>query len=173
MESKRVQDDTDVCYFSSPVGSQKLEASDRGLRCACFVRAPGRHRLAVRPTNPTLARAVDQLMAYFTGRRRVFDVPLDLADQPPFRRRVLETLARRVPAGRVVTYGELAALAGSPRAARAVGAAMAANPLPIFIPCHRVVARTGIGGFGPGLPSKRHLLRLEGVSCVEGEFFER
>ena len=81
-----------------------------------------------------------------------------------FQRRVLEVLEREVGFGETITYGELAALAGKPTAARAVGTAMNRNPLPIFVPCHRVLASTGIGGFGPGVSIKRRLLAHEGVS---------
>ncbi len=84
----------------------------------------------------------------------------------PFRRTVLETLRREVPWGETVTYGELAAMGGRPRAARAVGTAMASNPVPLVIPCHRVVASNGLGGYGgaDGRPDlKRALLALEGV----------
>jgi methylated-DNA-[protein]-cysteine S-methyltransferase len=93
---------------------------------------------------------------------------MDLSSQPEFRRKVLETLFRRVPSGSVVSYADLAHMVGSPRAARAVGGAMAGNPLPIFIPCHRVVGRKGLGGFGPGLACKEWLLRLEGAWSADG-----
>lgn len=107
----------------------------------------------------------EQLDAYFTGARRRFDVPFDLSRvRAGFHRTVLETLAKSVPYGETVTYGELAALAGRPRAARAVGAAMHANPVPIIVPCHRVVASNGIGGFGGGVEMKQHLLTIEGRS---------
>ena len=92
-----------------------------------------------------------------------FTVPLDLTGLTPFRRRVLVAL-RRVPRGRTITYGELARRAGCPGGARAVGGAVGANPLPVIIPCHRVIAAGGRpGGFGLGLPLKRRLLALEGV----------
>lgn len=97
-----------------------------------------------------------------------FDVPLDLEGTTEFRRRVWQRL-REIPRGRVVSYGELAReLGGGSGAARAVGGAVGSNPLPIVIPCHRVVrADGGLGGFGGGLPRKAALLRLEGVD-VEG-----
>lgn len=90
-------------------------------------------------------------------------IPVDLEGQPPFRRKVLETL-RATRAGETFTYGELARMAGSPGAARAVGQAMARNPLPIVIPCHRVVAADGPGGFSlfGSLEAKERLLALEG-----------
>lgn len=110
-----------------------------------------------------IARELDE---YFAGTRRSFTTRADLtyADADRFPRRVLETLTREVPWGETVTYGELAEMAGAPRAARAVGNVMAHNPVPILIPCHRVVAAGGIGGYGlTGVPMKRALLALEGV----------
>jgi methylated-DNA-[protein]-cysteine S-methyltransferase len=110
-----------------------------------------------------LRQASRELAEYFAGRRQAFEVPLDLSGWPPFTRKILEEL-RKVPYGETLTYGELAARAGCPRAARAVGQAMAANPLPIIIPCHRVVAADGrLGGYsgGDGLPTKQWLLAFE------------
>ncbi len=92
------------------------------------------------------------------------DVPIDMAGWPPFFA-CARAAARTVPAGSVVTYGELAALAGRPGAARAAGRAMATNPVPLVVPCHRVVASVGIGGFSSGGPQvKERLLALEGAS---------
>lgn len=113
---------------------------------------------------PALAgRLASQLDEYFAGRRTRLDVPLDLSACPAFQRDVLEACAR-VPAGTTVTYAELAVQAGHPGAARAAGSALAHNPLPILIPCHRVLrADGGLGGFLAGLDWKRRLLALEGV----------
>ncbi|HMK47441.1 MAG TPA: MGMT family protein [Methanocella sp.] len=86
----------------------------------------------------------------------------DRSGLTPFRVTVMEAL-RHVPAGSTVTYGELAARAGKPGAARAVGSAMSRNPVPLLVPCHRVVSTTGLGGFTGGLNVKEKLLRLEGV----------
>jgi len=106
----------------------------------------------------------DEIDEYFAGQRRRFTARSGLSGVGEFRERVLRTLARDVPWGETVTYGELADMAGAPRAARAVGTAMARNPVPILIPCHRVVAARGIGGYGlAGVPMKRALLALEGV----------
>jgi methylated-DNA-[protein]-cysteine S-methyltransferase len=108
--------------------------------------------------------ASKELREYFAGKRQTFSARLDLSHLPEFERRVLEAL-RKVPFGKVVSYGELARRAGSPGAARAVGGAMRKNMLPIFVPCHRVTAANGsIGGFTGGLEKKRWLLGLEGVS---------
>ena len=107
------------------------------------------------------ARAERQIREYLAGRRRRFTVPLDLSGLPPFHRRVLQ-VARRIPCGRTATYSDLARRAGRPLAARAVGQAMARNPVPLVIPCHRVVASGGgLGGFSGGLDLKRRLLAIE------------
>jgi len=105
----------------------------------------------------------DRLHRYFEGERVDFSgVKIDLSGHGPFHAKVLGA-ARKIPYGALVTYGELARVAGSQRAARAAGSAMAANNTPIIVPCHRVIASGGkIGGFSSGLEWKRELLRLEG-----------
>ncbi|MBI4172469.1 MAG: methylated-DNA--[protein]-cysteine S-methyltransferase, partial [Actinobacteria bacterium] len=108
---------------------------------------------------------VERVTAYLTGERVTFaDVPIDLDWCTPFQRAVAEAL-RAVPWGEVVTYGELAALAGHPGAQRAAGGFCAGNRFALFLPCHRVVAAGGIGGYGTcGIELKRRLLRLEHVA---------
>ncbi len=108
---------------------------------------------------PVLERLAAELSAYFQGRSAGFSVPVRL-DGPAFFQRVWEELLR-IPYGETLTYGELAARVGRPKAARAVGQALAKNPVPIIIPCHRIVAARGLGGFGPGLAWKKKLLALE------------
>lgn len=107
----------------------------------------------------------EQLKALERHREPAWPVPpLDRKDVTDFAWRVLETLRREVPFGKVVSYGDLAAKAGSPLAARAVGSVMAHNRWPLIFPCHRVVGSDGsLTGFGSGLPMKEHLLRLEGA----------
>ncbi|NBM18283.1 methylated-DNA--[protein]-cysteine S-methyltransferase [Streptomyces sp. GC420] len=119
----------------------------------------------VRPDRPELlAEPIRQLRAYFGGTLRAFTLPLDWSLSGGFNREVLRALASGVPYGTVVGYGELARRVGRPGAAQAVGAAMGSNPLPVVVPCHRVVdSDGGIGGFGGGLETKRRLLALEGV----------
>jgi O-6-methylguanine DNA methyltransferase len=104
---------------------------------------------------------------FYAGRRVDFtDVPLDLEWCTPFQRDVAETL-QRVPWGDLVSYAELAALAGHPRAQRAVGTFCAGNRFSLFLPCHRVVGSNGIGSYGPsGVSRKRRLLRLEGHAAL-------
>ncbi|MFF7555757.1 methylated-DNA--[protein]-cysteine S-methyltransferase [Streptomyces olivaceus] len=116
------------------------------------------------PGSPLLAEAIRQVEDYFAGRRRDFELPLDWSLISGFNRQVLRELASGVPHGSVVGYGELADRVGRPGAAQAVGMAMGANPLPVVVPCHRVVESDGgIGGFGGGVDTKRQLLALEGV----------
>ncbi len=111
------------------------------------------------------ARQIDE---YLKGTRRRFSLRLAIDSLPPFSRAVLGEL-RKVPYGNTITYGELARRAGSPGASRAVGNIMAKNPLPLVIPCHRVLAKSGMGGFGGGLDLKRRLLRHEGATSYDTE----
>jgi methylated-DNA-[protein]-cysteine S-methyltransferase len=115
----------------------------------------------------SVSKAVELLKKQLAGKPQNFDsIKLDLSRIPAFHQKIYRTL-QKIPAGKVTTYGDLAALAGSPRAFRAVGQAMARNPLPIIIPCHRVVGAAGkLGGFSSfgGLDTKVKLLHLEG--CV-------
>jgi methylated-DNA-[protein]-cysteine S-methyltransferase len=159
------------------IGPLLLAATGDGLVNVVFhatdaVRDKALERLASRlgaepvhaPGSPLLAEAIRQVEAYFRGARHDFDLPLDWSLISGFNRQVLRELATGVPYGSVVGYGELADRVGQPGAAQAVGAAMGANPLPVVVPCHRVVERDGgIGGFGGGLETKRKLLALEGV----------
>jgi methylated-DNA-[protein]-cysteine S-methyltransferase len=116
------------------------------------------------PDSPLLAEAIRQVEAYFAGERHDFELPLDWSLISGFNRQVLCALAAGVPYGTVVGYGDLAVRVGQPGAAQAVGMAMGANPLPVVVPCHRVVESDGgLGGFGGGLETKRKLLALEGV----------
>ena len=110
---------------------------------------------------------VIRLRSYFAGERvELYDVPVDLDWCTPFQRSVADRL-RALPWGEVVSYGELAALAGHPNAQRAVGTFCAGNPLFLFLPCHRVVGADGIGSYGPsGVAFKRRLLRLEGHAAL-------
>ena len=110
-------------------------------------------------------RLKKRLLDYLAGMPSDFsDVPLDLPDGPPFWRRVWEICAR-IPYGETRSYGDLAREAGSPRAFRAVGGAMAANPIPIVVPCHRVVGSDGgLTGFGGGLDQKKRMLQMEATA---------
>ncbi|CAL9411106.1 methylated-DNA--[protein]-cysteine S-methyltransferase [Streptomyces sp. enrichment culture] len=159
------------------IGPLLLAATGEGLVNVVFhadeaVRGKALERLASRlgadpvedPGSPLLAEAIHQVRAYFAGERRDFELPLDWSLISGFNRQVLRELASGVPYGTVVGYGDLAKRVGEPRAAQAVGVAMGSNPLPVVVPCHRVVESDGgIGGFGGGLETKRKLLALEGV----------
>jgi len=138
------------------VGDFLAEWDRNGVRSLLF---PGNFCAAPLEEAPMLEVLRRELNEYFLGQRADFTVPLSLSG-PPFFLRVWEEL-RRIPYGERITYGELASSIGRPGAARAVGQALARNPLPILIPCHRVVGKHGLGGFGPGLHWKKRLLELE------------
>jgi len=105
----------------------------------------------------------ERLARYFAGERVDFDdIEIDVSAQPPFLAAV-QVAARSIPYGNVTTYRDLARTAGNAKAARAAGSAMARNQLPIIVPCHRVLASNGLGGFALGMEWKRQLLRLEGM----------
>ncbi len=112
-----------------------------------------------------LADVRDQLDRYFAGELEEFDVELDWTLAHGFRRACCEAMMR-IPYGTTVTYADLAANAGNPRAVRAAGQACATNPIAIIGPCHRVLATNGFGGYGGGLDQKRALLALEGALLV-------
>ena len=163
----------DVAYdlIDTPIGTLLVAATERGICRIAYDPQPEQEldRLArmfgirVLRSPAPVEPVRNQLDEYFDGRRRRFDLPLDLALLADFNRRVLRELAR-VPYGEVVTYGELAARAARPRAARAVGVVMNRNPMPIVLPCHRVIGANGkLVGYGGGLERKEALLRLEGA----------
>jgi methylated-DNA-[protein]-cysteine S-methyltransferase len=154
----------------SPVGPLLLAATPRGLVRVGFGGEEGvldELAAAVSPRVVHLPSRLDdvrrQLDQYFAGDRRHFDVALDRQLSHGYRRAVLEALSA-VPYGQTVSYKDLAERTGNPRAVRAVGSAMATNPLPIVVPCHRVL-RTGgaLGGYGGGIATKVWLLQLEGA----------
>jgi methylated-DNA-[protein]-cysteine S-methyltransferase len=111
---------------------------------------------------PVLKDTATQLEEYFAGDRTEFDLPMEL-DGTEFQREVWRELTR-IPYGETISYGELARRVGRPRGPRAVGQANGRNPIPIIVPCHRVLASNGVGGYGGGLPMKRALLAVEGVA---------
>ena len=158
----------DVRYdvTESPVGELFLASTDRGL-CRISYRVEDQdeelaRQFGVRVLRVPLDDVRRELDEYFEGQRREFDLPLDLR-VAPFHEAVLHELAR-VPYGRTETYGALAAKVGRPKAARAVGTVMNRNPIPIVLPCHRVVGANGsLTGYAGGLHVKRALLELEGA----------
>lgn len=163
----------DIAYTvtDSPVGKLLLAATERGLLRLAYADDEQQDAvledLAARVSPRVLAAPARldeprrELEQYFDGRRRGFEVPLDWRLVGPFGRRVLEAAAA-IPYGGVSTYAEVAVAAGSPRGARATGNALGANPLPIVLPCHRVLrSGGGLGGYTGGLDKKRKLLALE------------
>jgi methylated-DNA-[protein]-cysteine S-methyltransferase len=155
----------------SPVGELLLVASDAGLVAVRFERNrhggdPRDSSVPQASASPAAARVLDaartQLDEYFAGARLEFDLPLD-AHGTPFQRRVWTALAE-IPFGQTISYAELARRIGDVKAVRAVGAANGRNPIPIIVPCHRVIGANGsLVGFGGGLERKQWLLEHEGV----------
>jgi methylated-DNA-[protein]-cysteine S-methyltransferase len=141
----------------TPIGRLRLVGSPTGLRSVLW---PGAGTDAVAAPSAVVAAAARQLEEYFTGERTAFDLPLDLRGTP-FQRTAWLALAE-IPFGETVSYAEQARRLGRPSAVRAVGAANGRNPLPIVLPCHRVVGSDGsLTGFGGGLEVKRALLEHE------------
>lgn len=151
--------------IDSPVGPLRLAASDAGLHAILFHanRHPPKNGHDWRQGgHPLLREAQRQLDEYFAGTRRSFDLPL-APDGTAFQLGVWRALAE-IPYGGTISYAQLAARVGKPAAMRAVGAANGRNPLPIVLPCHRVIGSDGsLTGFGGGLPTKAFLLQLEGA----------
>ena len=161
-----------VRIVESPVGRLLLVARAEGLSHLLFLDSPPTKKQG-RPSGDAgseaaaiLDTAERQLAEFFAGRRRDFDLPLT-ATGTEFQRLVWEGL-REIAFGETISYGELARRIGRPRALRAVGAANGANPLPIIVPCHRVIGANGkLTGFGGGLDIKRRLLTLDGWRPAE------
>ena len=164
----------DVAYveFDSPIGTLLLAATPTGLVRLGFPSEDHDALLADMATrlSPRVIEAPAkfevvrrELEEYFEGRRHEFSTPLDWSLSNGFRQRVLQAI-NRIPFGQVRTYRDMATAAGNPAAVRAAGSACGANPIPLVVPCHRVL-RTGggLGGYGGGLDLKRQLLTLEGI----------
>ena len=152
----------DYDYLETPIGRLLLVADEHGLRQIDFPGAEPDQRIDAgwQRSRRHLDVAIEQLGAYFAGQLQAFDVPL-AARGTDFRRSVWNELVH-IPYGETISYGELARRIGQPQASRAVGAANGANPLPIIVPCHRVVGANGkLTGFSGGLPIKQWLLDHE------------
>lgn len=156
--------------FDSPVGELWVAMGPKGVAGIHFGSEPSAWELrrlvrlfgpGIVPDarrNAPLYRELDQ---YFAGRRRTFEIPFDLRGLTPFQERVLRATSR-IGYGQLMTYAAVARKAGNDRASRATGAAVGSNPIPIVVPCHRVVASDGtLGGYGGGLDVKRYLLAIE------------
>ncbi len=159
-----------TCLLKTPIGVLQVAAS---ADCVVSIELPRRRseppverwlraRFLKRSATPALRAALIQLREYFARERRQFDLPLDPAGTE-FQRRVWQMVAA-IPYGETVSYGSIAARLGAAQKARAVGAAVGANPIPIIIPCHRVIGADGaLTGYGGGLRTKIWLLRHEGA----------
>lgn len=158
--------------WSTPIGPLFMAAGSGGLlrisyqdsQAAFLADLDPCARLVEDPES--LAPYRRQLADYFAGERKRFSLPLDLSRMTDFQKRVLTTISS-IPAGAVWSYRQVAEAIGKPKAARAVGQALGNNPLPIILPCHRVIASDGsLGGYAGGLPIKRKLLKLEGAQLL-------
>jgi methylated-DNA-[protein]-cysteine S-methyltransferase len=164
----------DVAYATTdtPLGSLLVASTRRGLVRVAFAQERpddvlGELAARISPRVLEVPERLDEvrreLEQYFDHRRRDFELPLDWRLSRGFRRRVLRNTAR-VPYGKTATYAEMATRAGSPHAYRAAGSALGSNPIPVVVPCHRVVQTGGgLGGYGGGVDVKEYLLRLEGA----------
>ena len=153
-----------TCYtqIESPVGPLLLVGDERELREILFVngRHPARPDPAWKSDPAPFQKTIAQLQDYFAGKREEFDLPL-APEGTPFQQKVWKRLCD-IPYGETISYGELARQIGNPKASRAVGLANGSNPIPIVIPCHRVIGSNGkLTGYGGGLPIKEKLLGLE------------
>ena len=163
-----------IGQFDSPVGRLGLIAGRNGLLSVSFTNGleseiervctaarrdtgRGRHKAW-----QVLNQAFEELAEYLCSARENFQTPLDLSSGTEFQRAVWRQV-KRIKHGRTRSYSEIAEAIGRPRSVRAVGNAVGSNPLPLFIPCHRVLAANGLGGFGGGLELKKKLLNLEGA----------
>ena len=164
----------------TPVGRLLIGCSDKGLLAISYADAAGKAEASLKRRVKThipdarfvggatseVTAVAEQLGGYFAGRRTTWDIPLDWRLTTGFRRAVQQASCE-IGYGETLSYGELAAAAGNPRAARAAGSAMAANPISIVVPCHRVVRSGGdIGNYGGGIDAKKFLLALEQRGAV-------
>ena len=141
-------------YLESQVGVWEVITADGFLTKINLVDRAGEEN-----SDEVGEEAKRQLSAYFAGELKAFDLPIKLGGKG-FCLKVWESM-RTIPYGKTVTYGDLASMAGSPKAYRSAGSCAGKNPIPIIVPCHRVVASNGLGGFGLGLDVKKYLLALE------------
>lgn len=160
-----------VHSFKTNLGTIRTAATNKGLALVALPGEPRKdfdsrveryfHDYKIEAGGPVNARAEKQLKRFLDGKLKDFDLALDIQGTP-FQKKALKRVAR-IPYGKTITYGDLARAVGSPGAARAVGSANARNNLPLVIPCHRVVATNGLGGYGGGLTMKKRLLKMEGA----------
>ncbi len=158
------------CAFASPLGPMTLAATDKGLAGVWFdgqKHMPDTSAWPVQADHPLLLQTQAELAEYFAGRRKAFDLPLDLNQGTVFQQQVWQALLQ-IPAGQTTAYGSLATRMGRAAAVRAVGAAVGRNPISIVVPCHRVLGANGaLTGYAGGLERKTALLELEAAETSE------
>lgn len=154
----------DSLIIRTKLGALRVQYTPRGIASVVFPRSGGaRSGVTAKNTPPFIHKFSRQLKLYADGKPVRWSVPVDLSAGTNFQQKVWRALTK-IPRGETRSYGWVARKVGQPGASRAVGAACGANPVPVIVPCHRVIASDGsLGGFGGGLPMKRRLLRVEGV----------
>lgn len=158
----------DSITFSSIIGTLTIISNSRVIS-RIILDVPVNESLSPSFSDQLLDEAKNQLLEYLSGKRTSFDIPLDLDQLSGFQKVVLE-LTSRIPYGETLTYGQIASLLHNPYASRAVGSALARNPLPILIPCHRVISSSGhLTGYlgSKGIATKKWLLEREGHKIVD------
>ena len=158
---------TDSTLFDSPIGYIEITCTSNGVS-QVYLGARDHSFSSVQPVSSLLRESIKQVTEYLADERKVFDFPIDWSEIKGFQREVL-FLTCDIPFGRVLTYGQIAKMLGKPAASRAVGAALGRNPMPILIPCHRVVAANGaLTGYSAaeGIKTKAWLLNLEEHTIV-------
>ena len=158
---------THTSTFETPWGQVTITASEKGVTSIDLSSQDRAARQQPAESNDEAASIVEeartQLLAYIAGARREFSFPIDCSAGTPFQRKVWRAITR-IPYGRVRSYQWVAMRVGGKQYARVVGMALGANPVPIVVPCHRIISHDGsLGGFSCGLPLKRRLLSLEGT----------
>lgn len=162
-----------IDHLTTDIGAVRVTASERGLLQVDLLGRNHTKEIALKSLYTSEAQqhasaAMEQILEYLAGKRRFFDLAIDWSFTTPFQKHVLE-ITQFIPFGDILTYGQIAAKLGKSSASRAVGGALGRNPLPIIIPCHRVVAANGtLTGFSAadGIATKQWLLELEGHKIV-------
>ena len=153
-----------TAQIKSPLGYLSIFCNEEGLYDINFDEVAKKEKNIAQ--NALVKKASKQLEEYFQGTRKKFDLPMSFLFGTPFQQKVWQVIAA-IPFGEVITYTELAKAAGRPKAIRAAASACGKNPLPIIIPCHRVLGKSGLGGYTGGLHIKRYLLEKEGIEYSE------
>ena len=158
------------CCYQSPIGQLLLVGADGVLEELHFANSPAQEKIVddCQHYQAGFANVIQQLSEYFSGSRQEFDLTIS-PKGTVFQQRIWQEL-QKIPFGRTASYGDIARRVGNPKASRAVGMANSKNPIPIIVPCHRVIGKDGsLTGFGGGLEIKKQLLKLEKVSLRDGQ----